>query len=62
VIRGVGLQLVADPNGPLQRELTRIHKRLKHLETTLGNHSHVYRTGKGTGHDNTNATTGGPLP
>jgi hypothetical protein len=62
VIRGVGLHVVNDPNGPLQGEIARINKRLKYLETTLGNHSHIYLTAKGVGHNNTNATTGGPLP
>ena len=47
VLRAVGLYLQVDPNGP-------IGALMKEIE----NHKHIYLTGKGTGHNNTQAETG----
>lgn len=43
VIRAVALNMVVDPNSPIMQELL--------------NHTHIYLTGKGIGHNNTQATT-----
>lgn len=47
VLRAVGLNLFIDPNGPLQKIIEGIE-----------NHTHTYLTGKGKGHNNTQAETG----
>lgn len=50
VLRAVGLNLLVDPNGPLQKEIEGFE-----------NHTHTYLTGKGKGHNNTEAETGPPV-
>jgi hypothetical protein len=50
VLRAVGLNLLVDPNGPLQKEIEGFE-----------NHTHIYLTGKGQGHNNTQAETGPPV-
>jgi hypothetical protein len=62
VIRGVGLLVESDPNGPLQNEIRILWQRMNNLENTLGGHGHHYLTGAGNGHNNTTATTGAPIP
>ena len=57
VVRGVGLHVVADEDGPVQREIARIKAALEQLE----DHTHVYKTGRGVGHNNTNADTSEPV-
>jgi len=47
VLRAVGLNLLIDPNGPFQK-----------IIEGLENHTHTYLTGKGKGHNNTQAETG----
>ena len=47
VLRAVGLYLLIDPNGPFQKIIEGIE-----------NHTHTYLTGKGKGHNNTQAETG----
>jgi len=47
VLRAVGLNLVIDPNGIFQQ-----------IIEELENHTHTYLTGKGKGHNNTEAETG----
>ena len=47
VLRAVGLNLLIDPNGPFQQ-----------IIGGLENHTHTYLTGKGKGHNNTEAETG----
>jgi hypothetical protein len=54
VIRGVGLHVMSDPQGPVQQELARLRKALE-------NHTHKYLTGRGEGHNNTEALTSEPL-
>lgn len=51
VVRAVGLHLQADPNSPL-------FQGIQALWEVLENHSHMYLTGRGVGHNNTNAITG----
>ena len=47
VLRAVGLNLLLDPNGPLQQ-----------IIGGFENHTHTYLTGKGKGHNNKQAETG----
>ncbi len=54
VIRGVGLYLVPDPNNPMQKEI-------EALWEAFENHTHIYLTGKGVGHNNTEAITSEPV-
>lgn len=61
VVRGVGLHVVADPDGPVQKEIAILKYRLHKLEDELEGHTHTYLTGKGVGHNNTTATTGPPI-
>jgi hypothetical protein len=55
LIRGVALTLVPDPESPLQQQIDS-------LEEALENHTHKYLTGKGVGHNNTQAVTSPPVP
>jgi hypothetical protein len=54
VIRGVGLELIPDPNNPMQKEI-------EALWEAFENHTHIYLTGKGVGHNNTEAITSEPV-
>lgn len=58
VVRSVGLHLQADPDSP-------VFQGMQALWDAIANHSHMYLTGRGTGHNNTDAITGpavSPLP
>jgi uncharacterized protein YgfB (UPF0149 family) len=50
VLRGVGLNLIPDPESPIMQEIEALKK-----------HTHVYLTGKGVGHNNTEAITSEPV-
>ena len=54
VIRGVGLILIPDPESPIQKEI-------EALWEAFENHTHIYLTGKGVGHNNTEAITSEPV-
>jgi hypothetical protein len=54
VIRGVGLKLIPDPESPMQKEI-------EALWEAFENHTHIYLTGKGVGHNNTEAITSEPI-
>jgi hypothetical protein len=54
VIRGVGLYFIPDPNSPMQKEIDA-------LREAFENHTHIYLTGKGVGHNNTEAITSEPV-
>ncbi len=54
VLRGIGLYLVPDPNNPMQKEI-------EALWEAFENHTHIYLTGKGVGHNNTEAITSEPV-
>jgi hypothetical protein len=53
VLRGVGLRLIPDPNSPIQKEIDALWEAFE-------NHTHIYLTGKGVGHNNTEAMTSEP--
>lgn len=52
VVRAVGLHLISYDDG--------LQEQIDELRTDLENHSHVYLTGKGVGHNNTLAVSGPP--
>jgi hypothetical protein len=54
VLRGVGLNLIPDPESPMQKEI-------EALWEAFENHTHIYLTGKGVGHNNTEAITSEPV-
>jgi len=54
VLRGVGLNLIPDPESPIQKEI-------EALWNAFENHTHIYLTGKGVGHNNTEAITSEPV-
>lgn len=54
VLRGVGLKLIPDPESPMQKEI-------EALWEAFENHTHIYLTGKGVGHNNTEAITSEPV-
>jgi hypothetical protein len=53
VLQGVGLYLKPDPNSPMQ-------KQIDELKAVFENHTHIYLTGVGVGHNNTQAVTTTP--
>jgi hypothetical protein len=57
--------MIPDPNSPVLQAMQQLRSDLDALEDGLQNHTHSYLTGKGTGHNNVVATTGGatlPVP
>ena len=61
VLLGVGLHVVPDPNSPVMQELQALREDLEELREDFLHHNHVYLTGKGVGHNNTQAMTTEPV-
>ncbi len=58
VIRGVALNVIPQAVEDLQEQIDGLEDGLIELEDGLQNHTHEYLTGKGSGHNNTTATSG----